>query len=186
MVDSGYRSMLRSELPCRRRTYLPILGLLYCKTALDDKSGSTFEHPVSALDIMPTVLAAAGVEIVEQDQVDGVNLRPFLDGSNKGTPHRYLFWRRGVAAAVLDGTRWKLIRVEGLPLALFDLKSDPGERDNVSEEHPEIRDRLLAELLQWEETAVQPLWDEGETWKRNQIRKHGPDVSSRDEERAVP
>jgi uncharacterized sulfatase len=49
-----------------------------------------FSENVSAMDIMPTVLAAAGIKI--PDNVDGKNLLPYLKGVKKSEVHKYLFW----------------------------------------------------------------------------------------------
>ena len=53
--------------------------------------GITYEHPVSALDIFPTAVAAAGGELPPDRDIDGVDLIPYIDGSNSQKPHDRLF-----------------------------------------------------------------------------------------------
>lgn len=48
------------------------------------KHGSRFAFPLSAIDIMPTVLGMAGVPIPET--VEGVDLSPFIAGGREGAP----------------------------------------------------------------------------------------------------
>ena len=48
-------------------------------------AGRTVEDPVSALDIVPTSLAAAGIPAAEKGGLDGVDLLPFLRGTAAGT-----------------------------------------------------------------------------------------------------
>lgn len=146
-------------------------------------AGDTFDHPVSTLDIAPTVLVAAGAPV---DSLDGVNLLPYLSGAQSEAPHDQLFWRRGPVAAVLDEDRWKLIRIQDTQTLLFDLHNDPSERQDVSHDYPEIRDRLLASITEWEEGMVEPAWNSGQIWRDNQIQKHQPNIDTRDEERSLP
>lgn len=47
---------------------------------------------VSAIDILPTALAAAGIEIPKSLGVEGKNLLPLLTGKETTQPHQYLFW----------------------------------------------------------------------------------------------
>ena len=70
--------------------------------------GLVYEHPVIALDIFPTAVAAAGGELPTDRDIDGVDLIPYLDGSNGQKPHDRLFWRAGPIWAARVGY-WKLI-----------------------------------------------------------------------------
>ncbi len=136
-------------------------------------SGTVYEKPVSALDLMATFAAAAGGD---SDSPDSVNLLPFLSGQAGDEPHEYLFWRAGFNAAVRD-RRWKLIRYRHSDLTfedlgsdgrlpppeggwdiqspgemlrlLYDLEEDPGEKHNVATKHPHIVQRLEEALADW-------------------------------------
>jgi len=46
---------------------------------------------ISAMDILPTALAAAGITIPDEMKVDGKNILPALNGE-KQQPHKYLYW----------------------------------------------------------------------------------------------
>ena len=46
-------------------------------------AASEYTAPVSHLDIMPTALAAAGLQPGKDTIIDGVNLLPYLTGKNK-------------------------------------------------------------------------------------------------------
>ncbi len=146
--------------------------------------GAAYELPVSTLDILPTTLAAAGIEY-QGLPLDGVNLLPFIADPESGSPHDALFWRRGVAAAVRMGD-WKLIRVEGNPDLLFNLAADRGERNDVAPDHPEKVVMLKNRLAEWENELAPPKWTEGEKWSRNQVLKHQMQVQTRQQERKYP
>lgn len=53
------------------------------------KPGSVFEFPISAIDVMPTLLGLAEVEI--PDTVQGVDLSPYIRGQKEDPPESVLF-----------------------------------------------------------------------------------------------
>lgn len=119
------------------------------------------ESIVSAVDWLPTVCAAAGVEIPDITP-DGEDVRDIL----AGTPRQRrspLFWEwkcnlfgderyRPPQLAMREG-RWKLfMNPDGSELALYDLHEDPGEYTNVADQHPDVVDRLKPQLAAWKAT----------------------------------
>lgn len=143
-----------------------------------------FTQPVSTLDLLPTCLAAAGGSSSLTKGKDGVNLLPFITRKKKKAPHKLLYWRRGVAAAIRQKD-WKLIRVTGNPVLLFDLKKDLSETRNVAEQNPAVVKRLLKKLAAWERGLASPHW--GSSFgNENQILKHRMNVVGRAMERKYP
>lgn len=113
-------------------------------------AGKIDDRPVIQLDIQPTALAAAGVAVKPEWQLDGVNLLPYLTGENAAAPHDTLFWRFGQQIALRMGD-WKLVKgagssgIEGgerLEKAttdgaeLYNLKDDIGETKNLATSNP--------------------------------------------------
>jgi len=99
--------------------------------------GMTYEHPVSALDIFPTAMAAAGHgEPSTNRPGDGVDLMPYLTGSIDDCPHDTLYWRSGANWAIRQGN-WKLIHA-GDRDWLYDLSEDIGEQSNLAAARPAI------------------------------------------------
>jgi arylsulfatase A-like enzyme len=119
--------------------------------------GKTFDHPVIALDILPTAAAAAGGKVPTDRVIDGVNLLPYIAGSEAGAPHEELFWRMGQEDAVRRGD-WKLIRTNQVQPALYDLSQDVGERVDLAKGNPEVVSSLSQALEKWESQLVAPLW----------------------------
>lgn len=114
-------------------------------------AGKVEDRPVIQLDIQPTALAAAGVEIKPEWKLDGVNLLPYVTGEKADAPHDKLFWRFGQQIALRMGD-WKLVKgagskgVEGgekLVKAstddaeLYNLKEDIGETKNLAASNPD-------------------------------------------------
>ena len=119
------------------------------------------------VDVMPTVLDLAGVEVPRQCQ--GRSLRPFLDGSvaDGGAPddwrtavHWEFDFRAWAGSGVLDGgdghrcnlavrrdRQGKYVHFAGLAPIFFDLDEDPEERQPLAG-HPAMTGYLAA-LLDW-------------------------------------
>lgn len=145
---------------------------------------STYTHPVSTLDILPTSIAASNGRRKGSKILDGVNLLPYIMKQNKSVPHQTLFWRRGGAAAVREGN-WKLIRVTSNPVLLFNLEKDQSETTNLASQNPEIVKQLLQRLSEWEKELSTPHWGSTSA-DENQILKHRMGVIGRDMERMYP
>ncbi len=136
-------------------------------------AGTVYGKPVIQLDMLPTALAAAGVESKPEWKLDGVNLLPYLTGANAAAPHDVLFWRMGEQAAVRKGD-WKLVRYDSTldnpgtrsraanvvvtPFRLYNLADDPGEARDLSTQNPEKVKELLAAWESWDAQLAKPLW----------------------------
>ena len=121
------------------------------------KAGQVYNHPVSTFDLLPTFYAAGGGDISDLDEVDGVNLIPFITRENKARPHKYLFWKKEARAVCRDND-WKLIRFADRPAELYDLSKDTTEQNNLASKHPERVKTMFKKLFEWELTQERPLW----------------------------
>lgn len=117
------------------------------------------DRPVIQLDILPTALAAAGVEAQPDWKLDGVNLLPFLGKDDKiSLPHETLFWRFARQMALRKGD-WKIVKAQGMPVVdnvsqqaktttegveLYNLAKDIGETKNLAASEPEKVKELCA------------------------------------------
>jgi arylsulfatase A-like enzyme len=119
------------------------------------KPNTVIDHAVSSLDIVPTVVAAAGGG--ETKGVDGVDLLPLLTGKSKVAPHPVLYWRHGEQKAIRKGS-WKLVKNAKQDWQLFQLQSDAGEQHNLAGSMGEKREELEADYEAWEKQLEQPRW----------------------------
>lgn len=121
-------------------------------------SGAVYEHPVIQLDILPTCLAAAGVEADPEWKLDGVNLLPYLTGQNDAKPHETLYWRFGDQWAVRHGDL-KLVVARGGSGSpeLYDLAADVGESKNLAAERLDAVEKLQALYNDWNAEQAEPL-----------------------------
>jgi arylsulfatase A-like enzyme len=123
-------------------------------------AGSTYDHPIIQLDILPTVLVAAGAKIDPAWKLDGVDLMPYLTGKVKDPPHPVLYWRFGEQWAIRKGD-FKLVAstVDGVRnVKLYNLKDDVGESKDLSESMPDKVKELKAEWDKWNAEQAKPLW----------------------------
>lgn len=131
-------------------------------------TGTTYNNPISSLDILPTFLELAGGQPENITDLDGVNLIPYLLDKKKGRPHTTLKWRFTISAAIRIGD-WKLIRLpDRLPL-LYHLPTDISERNNLALKHLKKTEQLLKRLGTWDVGLPHPIFLEGAVWKKNQL-----------------
>jgi arylsulfatase A-like enzyme len=113
--------------------------------------------PVQFIDVLPTLAAAAGAGEPANRLIDGINLLPFAI-EHRQMVERPLFWRSGSYEAVRDGD-WKLQVSQNPPrIWLFDLKSDPTERADLSRTRSDVVSRLRGELASHDRQMAKPLW----------------------------
>ncbi|MDA7880309.1 sulfatase [Mariniblastus sp.] len=125
-------------------------------------AGEAYHQPVSSFDIYATAVAnSAGVTVPEQ--VEGVDLLPFLKGEDQGRPHETLYWRQGGKAAMRHGD-WKIVRMGKRLQAgrakweLYDLSKDISEQTNLAGVHPEILAELISRWNEMNSEMVDPLF----------------------------
>ncbi len=117
------------------------------------------------LDIFPTLAEITGATLPAnvRNQVEGISLLPVLTHPNAEWPDRLLVhhvgrWSKGkaeeskYAKSAIQNSRFTLIDNE----ELYDLKADPGETNNVINQHPEVAANLRAAYNRWWKD-VQPL-----------------------------
>lgn len=122
-------------------------------------AGTRYDQPVSNIDILPTVIAAAGAALPPDRVIDGVNLLPYLGKRAARQAERPLFWLDGSYRTVQD-QGWKLI-VSEQPKKdwLFDLAADPTERVNLATREPRRVAQLRAMLDAHQAQMPPPLWE---------------------------
>ena len=113
------------------------------------------------IDIFPTFAEIAGTPIPTNVKLDGRSLVPLLKDPAATWPDRFLFthvgrWDTGKAAeAKYDKCRVRSAQyslVNSKPAKsweLYDLKSDPGEKQNIAAQHPDVVARMETAYDQW-------------------------------------
>ncbi|MBN1458334.1 MAG: sulfatase [Armatimonadetes bacterium] len=119
--------------------------------------GRRYEALTQSIDLLPTLC-----DLLEMPYpatgIDGISLLPLLAGledhtrahviaRSDGSPPCYLFRTREWALILWGNGEWR---------ALYDLQSDPGQRHNVIEDHPEVAARLLSDFREFARAQRRP------------------------------
>lgn len=122
------------------------------------KQGTTFSHPVISLDIMPTLIHAAGGNVESSWELDGVDLMPYLSGKDKNRPHRTLTWIWGARRAIREGDLKAVTMDNGQQWELFDLARDMEETTDLAGKYPEKLEALINKHDAWCEDLIPQQW----------------------------
>ena len=148
--------------------------------------GETYPHPVSHIDLAPTILSYMGLPVPRL--LEGRSILPAIGGA-KERMHEAVFMEFGryeidhdgfggfqPMRAVFDG-RYKLAVNLLSDDELYDLESDPGEMENLieREETAPVRDRLHDMLLDWMNETRDPF--RGYYWERRPWRKNAREAT---------
>ncbi len=149
-------------------------------------AGLVNDAVAGTIDILPTILKAAGLTIPDGHKIDGKDLWPLLTSPDAASPHEAVFGMHGPNIATLRSGRWRLhvrspgniskrgddwvdprgpdgvtilapfeqARPSAYPgstsgdppraMMLFDIASDPAEQNDVSDDYPDVVNRLKA------------------------------------------
>ena len=122
------------------------------------KPGTIYDKPIIALDIFATVASAAKAEKYIKNEIDGVNLMPYLSGKKSGSPHEYLYWKNpDKDIDVIRDDRYKYLRIKNDEY-IFDLKNDLSEESNIIDLSKPIYDRLKSQFKLWEKEMIDPVF----------------------------
>jgi len=129
------------------------------------KAGQKNDRVVAHIDILPTVLEACSLRIPETPALDGRSFWPLLKGKSKKWPDRTIVIQshRGDEPKpyhnfAIRSQDWKLLHdsgfgresFSGMPkVELYDMKNDPYEMRDLSEQHPDKVEELVKAYEKW-------------------------------------
>jgi arylsulfatase A-like enzyme len=147
--EFGEHGRFKHEQLYEELLHVPLIMVLPSAVAPRMRPGLRIASPVRLMDVSPTVLEIAGVEV--PDHFLGVSLLPVLNGGPPPPPEIAASWRDSGQIA-LRSERFKLMQNVTEPELdqLFDLDADAGERRNLARQRPEVRSRLAERLHQIE------------------------------------
>ncbi|MEI8017637.1 MAG: sulfatase-like hydrolase/transferase, partial [Schlesneria sp.] len=113
------------------------------------EAGSVCEQPVTAQDLYPTIVAAAGLNLSNEKELDGKNLWPSIRHGKAQNRGPFLI---SSANSALFDENWKFIETNDGRTMLFDIIKDPGEAHDLISEQPVVAERLHAKLSEIKQT----------------------------------
>jgi arylsulfatase A-like enzyme len=116
-------------------------------------------EPLHMVDIMPTALALAGAKASPDKPLDGKNIWATV-AEAKPSPHDDILVNVEVFRGAIIKGKWKLVKIALLPgkTELFDLTADPGEKNDVAEQNPEVVRDLESRLIAYAKEQKMSEW----------------------------
>ena len=113
-------------------------------------ANKTSSQVAITMDLTASILGVTGTPVPPTHALEGINLLPSLSARSP-LVERQLFWRikRPHEQRAVRSGRWKLLQ-DGVNFYLFDVSNDPGERHDLTAEHPELVRKLAMALDEWE------------------------------------
>lgn len=124
--------------------------------------GTTYDRIVHGVDILPTAFAAAGGSFAPtENKIDGVDLRPHINGTDTSDPHEVLVHRWRGRFAVINQD-WKLVKNTNAPdqnIQLYNITNDVDENSNQAGANPSIVAEMLRDLTDHEAFFDKPRYE---------------------------
>ena len=121
-------------------------------------AGRVSDEPWAFWDFLPTAAELAEAKIPAEWHTDGLSLVSFLQGgSAPARDHFYWELHEGTSLQAVRFGHWKAVRNgPEKPIELYDLQNDPGEREDLSKQQPDLVAR--ADTLMKSSRANHPDW----------------------------
>ena len=153
-------------------------------------AGEVCTELAATIDILPTIASLVDFKLPAR-QIDGENIWPLMAGEKDATtPHEAFYFYWGAELHAVRSGDWKLHLPhtyrsltgkpgkDGVPggytqgkieLALYNLRDDVGEQENVADQHPEV----VARLMRYVEQARDDLGDAHQKKQGKNVRAPG-------------
>ncbi len=125
------------------------------------EAGSLNGSVMSAMDVLPTLAAAADVEVESPFELNGRNLWPAIVEGRREPRSEYIYFAsetpiRGHFNITAFNDEWKLVQEidQGLLSAdvtthLFKIDEDPNEHNNLASAHPKVVEEMSEAIRRW-------------------------------------
>lgn len=126
--------------------------------------------PISSIDIFPTILSQAGIDINDYKDIDGIDLTPYFEAGEY--PERNLFWhyphysnQGGNPGSVIISGDYKLIHdFETGKKELYNLKNDIGETNDLSSSDTSRVNKMYNLLENWRKETGAKMMEPNPEW----------------------
>ena len=123
------------------------------------RRGSKIDRIAAHIDVAPTILDVCGIAPPKDREIDGRSLLPLLSSNPFSWPDRTIYTHFEPAkdpSVVYPGSsrtqRWKMVNGR----ELYDLTTDPGEKTDLADRHPEVLGRMKDDYESWFQRVTTP------------------------------
>ncbi len=111
------------------------------------------DFPAVTTDYFPTIIDLLDISLDPKPILDGISLAEIIDSDNDSQRSRPIGfqsrYKKNMMTAWSDN-RYKLVSKDNrVTFELYDLINDPYERNDISSGHPELVNKMIAELDDW-------------------------------------
>ncbi len=149
---SGYNANMRGGKNSEYRGGTRVPYLMHCPVMFE--GGRKIGEMAGGVDMLPTLADLLDFNI--EKEVDGVSLKPLLDGKKRELKDRFMVchtgrWADGEATNskyrkyAVQNRRYRLVNNE----ELYDIESDPSETKNIIDEHPKLVANMRSFYDKW-------------------------------------
>ena len=120
---------------------------------------AVIDQPLHMVDLMPTFLSLAGASGSGDHPFDGKDIWPTL-ATGQASPHEDILINVEAFRGAIRKGDWKLVKIALLPgkVELFNLAQDPGEKNNVADQYPDIVSDLETRLFRYANEQARSEW----------------------------
>jgi arylsulfatase A-like enzyme len=123
------------------------------------KHGGDIDELTTCQDVLPTLIDLCGLKRPVKAEFDGVSLASLLRGNEKTLSDRMIVVQYSIDISKWKGAvMWKKRRlVKGTEL--YNIATDPGQKQNIADKHPEIVKKMRDHYERWY-AEVKPIADD--------------------------
>jgi len=136
------------------------------------KEAKTIEAPCVTTDYFPTILDSLDIPLAKDRRYDGISLLPLIRGERKTRKKAIGFLNANGTQAVWMEDQYKMIMSKN-GVSLYDIPQDEGEKNDLADKLPEVKERMQKELTDWKHEVMQEL--KSVTNRKGTEQEHSPD-----------
>ena len=112
------------------------------------KAGWTSDELIVGMDILPTVMDIAGIDISKQRKFDGISIKDHLFNQTNMADRQVFFGHEPRLGTAMREGHWKML-TRGDVIELYDLSNDIKEINNIADKYPDRTKEMRAAIEKW-------------------------------------
>lgn len=116
--------------------------------------GKVIKPLAAHIDLLPTLLDLSNIDYKPVLPLDGRSLKPLLLEETVDWPARQLYHiqtdgKKSILHSAVRSEQHRFVINRDSSMQLFDMQADPGQKQNIIDDHPDLAKKYLADLEEW-------------------------------------